>query len=324
MSDNPGTRAVGCTRRDVLKGAAGFAAAGFAAAGAAACSAPGASRGAGPEKPAARRGRLRQSVAAWPYEAHWDLDRLCRVARELGIESVELVGPEAWPTLAKHGLTCAISPCGMPDPPFVKGLNNLRHHEEVIAVTKKTIDACADFGAKTVIAFTGYKWRDPADPTSGEIPPDEGAANCVAGLKELCAYAEKKGVSVAVEILNTRVSDHPMKGHPGYQGDHVDYVADIVRRVGSPSAKILFDVYHVQVMDGDIIRRIRELRDLIGHVHTAGNPGRGEIDATQEIHYRAVFQALADVGYRGFVGHEFIPTRDPRRGLEEACALADL
>lgn len=302
------------TRRGLLKGAASAAAA---------LAVPSILSGAEAPK-AIRKGRLLQSVAGWCFEPHWDLEGLAKVAASLGLKSVELVGPQAWPTLKKYGLTCAISPNGMPDPPFVKGLNNPRYQEEVIATTKKTIDACAEFGVKTVIAFTGYKWRDAEDPKSGEIPPDEGAANCVEGLKKLCAYAEKRGVNVAVEILNTRVSDHPMKGHPGYQGDHVDYVADIVRRVGSPNAKILFDIYHVQVMDGDIIRRIREYKDLIGHVHTAGNPGRGEIDATQEINYRPIFETLAEVGYRGFVGHEFIPTRDPLRGLQEACALCDV
>ncbi len=314
MFENLLPRGARCTRRGILRGAAGAAAA---------LAAPSILRAAEPPK-AIRRGRLLQSVAQWCFEPHWDLERLCQIAAALGLKSVELVGPKDWPTLKKYGLTCAISPNGMPDPPFVKGLNNPRYREQVIATTKKTIDACAEFGVKTVIAFTGYKYRDAEDPKSGEIPLDEGAANCVAGLKELCAYAEKKGVDVAVEILNTRVSDHPMKGHPGYQGDHVDYVADIVRRVGSPRAKILFDVYHVQIMDGDLIRRIREYKDLIAHVHTAGNPGRGEIDGTQEINYRPIFETLAELGYAGFVGHEFIPTRDPLRGLQEACALCDV
>ena len=115
-----------------------------------------------------------------------------------------------------------------------------------------------------------------------------------------------------------------MKGHPGYQGDHTDYCVDIIKRVGSPNLKLLFDIYHVQIMDGDVISRIRQHKEYLGHIHTAGNPGRGELDAHQEIQYRAIMEALADVGYQGFVGQEFIPTRDPLAGLKEAIAICDV
>ncbi len=141
------------------------------------------------------------------------------------------------------------------------------------------------------------------------------------GLKKVIGYAEDKEVTLVLEMLNSRVPED-MIGVPGYQGDHLDYCADIVRRVGSPRMKLLFDVFHVQIMDGDVIARIRKYSELIGHVHTAGNPGRHELDAAQEINYRAVFKALADVKYAGYVGHEFIPTRDPLQGLKEAVALA--
>ena len=144
------------------------------------------------------------------------------------------------------------------------------------------------------------------------------------GLKILASRAEARGVTVCLEHLNTRDDTHPMKGHPGYQGDDLDYCAEIVRRVGSPNVKLLFDVYHVQVMNGDVIRRLRQYRDLLGHVHVAGCPGRGELDDTQEIHYPAVMKALLDVDYTGYVGQEFIPTRDPGRGLAEAVALCDV
>jgi hydroxypyruvate isomerase len=143
-------------------------------------------------------------------------------------------------------------------------------------------------------------------------------------LKVLARHAEARGVTVCLEHLNTRDDSHPMKGHPGYQGDDLDYCADIVRRVGSPNVKLLFDVYHVQVMNGDVIRRLRQHRDLLGHVHVAGCPGRGELDDTQEIHVPAVMKALLDVGYTGYVGLEFIPTRDPEQGLAEAVALCDV
>ena len=131
-------------------------------------------------------------------------------------------------------------------------------------------------------------------------------------------------MTICLEMLNTRDDSHPMKGHPGYQGDNMDYVAEIVQRVGSPRVKLLFDIYHVQVMDGDVIRRIRQYSDCIGHVHTAGNPGRCELDDDQEVNFAACMRALLSVGYDGYVGHEFIPTRDPLEGLAQAvsrCAV---
>src|SRR5262249_17753884 len=157
-----------------------------------------------------------------------------------------------------------------------------------------------------VIAFTGYKWRDADDPRSGAIPLDEGADNCVRSLKQVAAYAEKKSVSVCLEHLNTRDQTHPLKGHPGYQGDDLDYVAGIIPRVSSPHVRLLFDVYHVQVMNGDVIRRLDQNKDIVGHIHTAGNPGRGELDDKQEINYSAVMRKLVDLGYTGYVGQEFI------------------
>ena len=269
-------------------------------------------------------GRINQSIVYWCFSEHWSIEKTCQIAKQLGCQSVELVGPEDWPTLKKQGLTCAIAPNGMADPPFVKGFNNPKYHDEVIATTKKTIDSCAEFGVKTVIAFTGYKWRDAENPNSGEISFEEGAENCAKGLKKLCEYAEKKGVNVALEILNTRATDHPMMGHPGYQGDHTDYCMEIIKKVGSPRMKLLFDIYHVQVMDGDVIRRIRQYKDYIGHYHTAGNPGRNEIDDKQEINYRAIMKEIVKTGYKGYVGQEFIPTRDPLKSLTEAVVLCDV
>jgi hydroxypyruvate isomerase len=212
----------------------------------------------------------------------------------------------------------------MPGAPFMKGFNNPRYHGQVIAATTKMIDACADAGVPAVIAFTGYKWNDADDPSSGEISLEEGAANCVRGLKEIAGHAERKGVTICLEHLNTRDDTHPMKGHPGYQGDDVDYVAGIIRRVGSNRVKMLFDLYHVQVMNGDLIRRLEQCKDVIGHVHTAGNPGRGELDEQQEINFPAAMRKLVALGYEGYVGHEFIPTRDAFAGLQQAVAVCDV
>jgi hydroxypyruvate isomerase len=272
----------------------------------------------------ALNGRIKQSIVAWCFAKHWEPERMAQIAKQLGCPSIELIDPKDWPTLKKYDLTCAIAGNGMPGPPFVKGFNNTKYHEQVISVTKKTIDQCADFGCPNVIAFNGYKWRDADDPKSGEISLEEGAKNCVAGFKKIIGYAEKKKVNICLEMLNTREATHPMKGHPGYQGDHTDYCMDIIRKVGSPRMKLLFDIYHVQIMDGDQIRRIRELKDYIGHVHTAGNPGRAELDDTQEISYPPIMKALLEIGYKGYVGQEFIPTRDALAGLTEAVALCDV
>jgi hydroxypyruvate isomerase len=231
---------------------------------------------------------------------------------------------EQWGVLKKHGLTCAMAPNGMPGAPFVKGLNNPRYHEEVISRARKVIDACAAARFPNVIAFTGYKWRDADNPRSGALTLEEGADNCVKGLKALAGYAEKKGVNVCLEHLNTRDASHPMKGHPGYQGDDLDYVAGIIRRVGSPRVKLLFDVYHVQIMNGDVIRRLEQTKDILGHIHTAGNPGRGELDERQEINYPPIMRKLLEIKYTGHVGQEFIPTRNPLEGLRQAVRLCDV
>ena len=285
-----------------------------------------ASNGQGAE-PVEVSSRIKQSVVFWCFNMageKWSVEKTCQVAKQLGCVSVELTDPRDWSLLKKYDLVCAIAPNGMPGAPFMRGFNNPAYHAEVIHRTKAAIDACADAEMPNVIAFTGYKWRDANDPGSGEISAEEGAEHCVASLQEVISHAEKREVTVCLEHPNTRDHSHPMKGHPGYQGDDLDYVADIIRRVDSPRLKLLFDVYHVQVMHGDVIRRLDENRDIIGHVHTAGNPGRGELDDTQEIQYSAVMRQLLELDYQGYVGQEFIPTRDPFSGLREAVAQCDV
>ena len=271
--------------------------------------------------------RIKQSIAFWCFNMEgekWDADKTCAVAKSLGCKSVELIETSLWPSLKKHGLICAMSTNGMPGAFFMKGFNNLAYHEELIAKTKQAIDDTAAAGFPNVIAFTGYKWHDADDPTSGEISLEEGADHCVTGLKEVAPHAAKMGVTVCFEHLNTRDDTHPMKGHPGYQGDDLDYVASIVRRVDSPAVKLLFDIYHVQVMHGDVIRRLEENRDILGHIHTAGCPGRRELDDRQEINQPAVMHKLLELGYDGYVGQEFIPTGDPLAGLTSAVQLCDV
>jgi hydroxypyruvate isomerase len=273
------------------------------------------------------KGNVKQSVAFWCFNARgekWTAEKTCAVAKDLGCKSVELIDPEQWPLLKKHGLVCAIASNGMPGAPFMRGFNNVKFHDEVVARTGKTIDLCADAKFPNVIAFVGYKWLNPDDPKSGAISADDAFKNCVDGLKKIALHAEKKGVTVCLEHLNTRDDTDPMKGHPGYQGDDLDFVAGVLKKVGSPRVKLLFDIYHVQVMHGDLIRRIEQTKELIGHVHTAGCPGRGELDEKQEVHYPAVVKKLLDVGYTGYVGQEFIPTRDPLAGLKQAVAACDV
>jgi sugar phosphate isomerase/epimerase len=271
--------------------------------------------------------RIKQSLTYWCLNAtswKWDIDRICQTAKSLGCESVELAPPELWPKIRSYHLNIAIAMNGMPEPVFAKGLNNPRYAEEVITTTKAAIDRCAEGGVSNVLAFTGHKWSDADDPESPEIPFREGAANTVKGLRELARYAAPRGVTVCLEQLNTRDDSNPMKGHPGYQGDDIDYCAQIIVEVGSPNAKLLFDIYHVAIMNGDIIRRLSQYRDLLGHIHTAGVPGRGELDENQEVNYPAVMRTLAEIGYQGYVGQEFIPTKDPAVGLAQAVALCNV
>jgi sugar phosphate isomerase/epimerase len=278
------------------------------------------------DKPPIVRKHIKQSICSWCFMSageKWSLDKLCEIAKEYGVTSIELLTPESFATLKKHGLTCAIASNTMPGS-FKTGFNNPKYHDELIERTNKVIDECAEFGCPSVIAFTGYKWNDAMDDKSGEISLEEGARNCIKGLRAVAAHAEKKGVTVCIEHLNTRDDSHPMKGHPGYQGDDLDYLAKIVRLVGSPRVKLLFDVYHVQVMHGDVVRRLEQCKDILGHIHTAGNPGRGELDDKQEINYAPIMRKLVALKYEGFVGQEFIPTRDPKAGLAEALRVCDV
>ena len=291
-------------------------AAGAALAGAAAAIAPAAVAAPGEGGPSVRKGRIRLSIVPWCFAEYWDMEQMIGIAKQLGCTSIELVDAKDYPLLKRHGLDCAIGQIDMsPDAPFDKGFNNPKYWGRVIKATRDTIDACAEYGFQRVICFTGMR---------EDIPDDVGADNCVKGFKQIVGYAEQKKITLCLELLNTRDDTHPMKGHPGYQGNHMEYCLDIIRRVGSPNLKLLFDIYHVQIMDGDIIRRIRQHKDYIGHVHAAGNPGRNELDDRQEINFKPIMEALVDVGYQGYVGLEFIPTGDPLKSLKQAVAACDV
>ena len=272
--------------------------------------APAAAASAAEPEPAYRvqRGRIRQSVVPWCFRP-WTLEELCREARRLGLPSVELVTPDKFPVLKQHGLVCALTGSHG----FAKGFAHREEHAECLRILRERIDATAA-GFPAVITFSGFRRG---------ISDEDGIRNMVDGLKQIAGHAERAGVTLCIEMLNSRVATE-MKGHPDYFCDDIERTVEICRRISSPRVKVLFDIYHVQIMHGDVITRVRQHRDWIGHVHTAGVPGRHEIDDTQEINYPPILQALAEGGYAGFVGQEFIPRGDKARALADAVRRCDV
>ena len=304
------------SRRGLLKVAAGIGTAGVVALALPSCATTGESV---VKKSIDRKGNINHSIAYWCLKKFgWDLDLTCQVAKYLSCRSVELLGIEGqknlrmnWDIVRRYGLVDAMHFCHG----FEKGLNNPENWPECLKALDDGIDACSEYEFPNVLTFTGF--RVPG------ISDDVGAKNYVTALKKIMRHAEQKKVNVCLEILNSRVAEE-MKGHPGYQGDHTDYCMEIVRQVGSPRMKLLFDIYHVQVMDGDIITRLQQYKEYIGYYHTAGNPGRCELDDEQEINYKAVMEEIVKTGYSGYVGHEFISTGSPLECLEEAVTLCDV
>ncbi len=268
------------------------------------------SRSAPEESYRAKNGRINQSVIHWCFKPMTP-EELANEAAKLGLKSVELVLPEFWPMLKKLGLTCAIAPSHG----FAKGFAQPAEHEECLKILRERIDAAAEFGVPNIITFSGYR-RGLSD--------EDATRNTVEGLKKIVGYAEKKKVTLCIEMLNSRV-DVQMKGHPDYFCDNIERTVDICKQVGSERMKVLFDIYHVQIMHGDIITRVKQHMPYIGHIHTAGNPGRNEIDDTQEINYPPIMKAIAESGYKGFVGQEFIPARDNKvASLAQAVKICDV
>jgi hydroxypyruvate isomerase len=255
------------------------------------------------------QGPIQQSVVHWCFKP-MTVEALAVHAARMGLRSVELVGPEHWPTLKKHGLMCAISGSHG----FAKGFAHVEEHAECIDKLQKSIDATAAEGWPSVITFSGFRRG---------ISDEDGIRNMVDGLKKIVGHAEKKKVTLCLEMLNSKVNVE-MKGHPDYFCDNIERSVEICKQVGSERLKILFDIYHVQIMQGDIIARIRKVHPYIGHYHTAGNPGRNEIDGTQEIHYPPIMKAIVETGYKGCVGQEFIPLRDAVASLNQAVRTCDV
>ena len=255
------------------------------------------------------KGRIRQSVVSWCYQP-MKLETLARHAAAIGLKAVENVDPKDFGILQRYGLLCGMTVGHL----FVDGMNHKENHAMCIEKLRACIDANAAAGYPNVITFSGMRRG---------MPDDVGLDNTVLGLKQVIGLAEKKKVTLCLEVLNSRV-DVPMKGHPDYMCDKVEWAAEVCQRIGSERMKILFDIYHVQIMQGDIITRIRQYHQYIGHYHLAGVPGRNEIDDTQEVNYPAVMRAIVATGYTGLVGQEFIPTRDPIQSLREAVRLCDV
>ena len=260
-----------------------------------------------------KNGRIRQSVMGWCFNTMPTME-LAKHCKEIGLVAMEGIDAKHYPAVRELGLKISLVSGGHG---FRNGPCDPKNTETVINGIKKGIDLAADIGTKSVITFTGMKYKD--------MDPDKAAALCVETWKKVIPHAEKKGINLVLEHLNSRDDSHPMKGHPGYFGDDVDFCADLVNKVGSKNFKLLFDVYHVQVMNGDVIRRIKQYKDIIGHYHTAGCPGRGEIDDTQEINYPPILKTILETGYDGYLAQEFIPTwKNPIDSLRHAAEVCDI
>jgi len=262
------------------------------------------------KEPAKRKGRLKQGVTAGVFRGKQlsmptSMDEMCREAANLGIYGFDLVKPEDWPILKKYGLVPTMLP-----PPFggtiPDGINQTQNHDRIEKTLREGIDIAAAAGCPNVITLSGNR-RGMAD--------EVGADNSVAFLNKVKAQAEDKGVTICLELLNSKVN------HKDYMCDHTAWGVGVMKRVDSPRVKLLYDIYHMQIMEGDIVRTIRDNFQYLAHFHTGGNPGRHEIDQTQELNYHVVAQAIADLGFTGVISHEYTPVRDPLTSLKDAIEI---
>ena len=251
-------------------------------------------------------GRLKHSVSRWCY-GKIPLDDLCEAAKGIGFKSVELLDEADWAVPRRHGMTCAMAN-GFGTIPV--GFNRLDQHDKLVADAERVIPRAAAAGVPNIVCFSGNR---------GGLSDAEGVANCITGFKRLAPTAERHGVTLCLELLNSKVDHHD------YQADHTAFGAEVVKGVGSPRVKLLYDIYHMQIMEGDVIATIRANIQHIAHFHTGGVPGRHEIDDTQELNYRRVMQAIADLGFTGFVAQEFVPAREPAlASLRQAFEICDV
>ena len=248
------------------------------------------------------RGRIKQSVCRWCY-SKMTVDELCQQAKDMGIASVELLGENEWDIPKKYGLTCAM-PMGLTS--IGDGWNNPARHEHFFGIAEKLIPKVKASGLPNLIVFSGNR---------GKLSDQEGLENCARGLKQIMPIAEKEGVTIVMELLNSKVD------HKDYQCDRTAWGAKLCDMVGSERFKLLYDIYHMQIMEGDVIRTIRDFKQYIGHYHTGGVPGRREIDEGQELNYKTICRAIADLGFTGYLAQEFIPARDPMTSLRQAVKI---
>jgi hydroxypyruvate isomerase len=286
------------TRREALRSAA-------IAAGAATLS-PAALFGTQPSGRVVKNGRLKQSVSRWPFNKI-PLPEFCRAVADMGLAAIDLLEEPDWAVVRQFGLVCSMGYAGGGS--IADGLNVKANHDAMVRNFERLIPRAVAERVPNVITFFGNR-RGMSD--------QEAIANSVDGLNRVRKIAEDHGVTICVELLNSKVD------HKDYQGDRTAYGVEIVRAVASPRVKLLYDIYHMQIMEGDLIRTIRNTREFIAHFHTGGVPGRNELDEKQEVNWRAVCQAIVDMGFPGYLAHEFRPTRDPIASLREAVALCDV
>ena len=254
----------------------------------------------------ARKGRLKQCVTRGCFGRGMSLPDMCREAARLGCKGFDLIGPPDWPALKEHGLL----PTMVPSASSIRdGINRKENHARFDQGIRESIDQAAAAGAPNVIVLSGERKG---------LPDDQGIDNCVLFFNNIKKHAEDKGVTLCMELLNSKVN------HPDYQCDHTRWGVEVCKRVNSPRVKLLYDIYHMQIMEGDVIRTIRENIQWIGHFHTAGVPGRHEFDDRQELNYRGIAQAIVDTGYTGYFAHEYSPTKDPIASLDEAIRICDV
>jgi len=253
------------------------------------------------------KGKVNHSVCRWCYK-DIPLEDLCKAAKDIGIASIELTGPEEWPVLQKYGLTSAL-PWGA-GKGIVDGFNDLKLHDELVKSYSEVIPKAAAAGLNQIICFSGNRRG---------LDDEQGIENCAIGLKRLMPVAEKHKVTVVMELLNSKVD------HKDYQCDHTPWGVALVDKVGSDRFKLLYDIYHMQIMEGDVIATIRKYQKYLAHYHTGGVPGRNEIDDTQELHYPAIMKAILETGYKGFVAQEFIPKREDKiASLRQGVNICDV
>jgi hydroxypyruvate isomerase len=256
--------------------------------------------------PVPRRNRIHQSVARWCYQ-QIPLDQLCAAAAQMGLKGVDLLQPEEYEVPRHYGLVCSMGYAGGGQ--INKGLNRVENHEAIEAGLRKNLPIAAKAGVPNVITFSGN--RD-------GLSDEEGARNTIVGLRRLRSMVEDSGLTLCLELLNSKVN------HPGYMCDHTAWGVRVMEEVGSPNIRLLYDIYHMQIMEGDLIDTIRVHGNWIGHYHTGGVPGRHELNDTQEVNWAGVMRGIAATGYKGYVAHEFVPSEDPLTSLRKAADLCDV